>query len=351
MLDEVARRIAAGPAHFPHTLDAVRDRLLLIGLTEQDIAAASFMDQRILTPAIKGDWAPFADVVERTGHAPRDDAHYIFHIGHVGSTLISRLLGSWPEVLALREPLLLRTLADLWARAGDVDSPWDPAALPPRTEAVRRLLARTFRPDQRTVIKATSFVSEIAPHLVAPGARALFLYVSPQSYMRTILAGEGSRQDMVATLGARLKRLARRLEPMPFRAWSLGEGERVALAWVTEMLSLAAAEAALPAGSVLWLDFDDFLTQPAAALGRVTRHFGIAASEAEIARVVAGPLMHSYSKAPEHKYDAALRRTLLAQAAAEHGAALAAGSAWLDRLTGQHAAVARLRGLALSRVQ
>lgn len=346
MSDEIARRIAAGPAHFPHTLDAVRDRLLLIGLTGQDIAAASFLDQRILTPAIKGDWAPFPEVVERIGHAPRDDAHYIFHIGHVGSTLISRLLGSWRDVLALREPLALRTLADLWARRDSVDIPWDPAGLPLRTEAMRRLLARTFRPDQRAIIKATSFTSEIAPQLVASGARALFLHVSPQSYMRTILAGEASRQDMVTSAGARLRRLARRLEPMPFRAWTLGEGERVAMAWVTEMLSLAAAEAAMPAGTVLWLDFDDFLSRPAEALGEVTRHFGIAARAEDVARIASGPLMHSYSKAPEHKYDAALRRTLLAQAAAEHGAVLAAGSAWLDRLARQHAAVARLPGLA-----
>lgn len=346
MLDEVARRIAAGPAHFPHTLDAVRDRLLLVGLTEQDIAAASFMDQRILTPAIKGDWAPFAEVIERIGHAPRDDAHYIFHIGHVGSTLISRLLGSWRDVLALREPLLLRTLADLWARRDKVDTPWDPAGLPQRTEAVRRLLARTFRPDQRAIVKATSFTSEIAPQLVAPGAKALFLYLSPQSYMRTILAGDASRQDMVVTLGTRLRRLERRLEPMPFRAWTLGEGERVALAWTTEMLSLAAAEAAMPSGTVLWLDFDDFLGRPAESLGAVARHFGMAARPEDIAQVAAGPLMRSYSKAPEHKYDAALRRTLQAQAAQEHKAALAAGAAWLDRLAGQHEAVARLRGLA-----
>jgi len=346
MLDEVARRIAAGPAHFPHTLDAVRNRLLLIGLTEAEIAAASFMDQRILTPTIKGDWAPFPEVVERIGHAPRDDAHYIFHIGHVGSTLISRLLGSWREVLALREPLALRTLADLWARRDSVDMPWDPACLPQRTEAVRRLLARTFRPDQRAIIKATSFTSEIAPQLVASGAKALFLHVSPQSYMRTILAGEASRQDMVMSAGSRLMRLARRLEPMPFRGWTLGEGERVAMAWVTEMLSLAAAGAAMPAGTVLWLDFDDFLARPAEALGGVARHFGMAARPEDIARVAAGPLMRSYSKAPEHKYDAALRRTLLAQAAAEHGAALAAGSVWLDRLANQHEAVARLPGLA-----
>jgi hypothetical protein len=345
MLDEITRRLAAGPAHFPHTLDAIRDRILLIGLSESDIANASFLDQRILTPAIKGDWASFTDIAERLDPAARDDAQYIFHIGHVGSTLISRLLGSWPEILALREPLLLRSLADLWARREAVDMPWDPAGLPARTATIRRLLARTFRPDQRAIIKATSFTSEIAPHMLAPDARALFLYVSPQTYMRTILAGDGSRQELVTLTGPRLTRLNRRLEPMPFRMWSLEEGTRVALAWVTEMLSLSAAEAAMPAGSVLWLDFEDFLATPEASLLQVAQHFGLSPADGEVARLIAGPLMHSYSKAPEHRYDTDLRRRLLSQAASDHPEALRAGAMWLDRLAAEHGDVARLRGL------
>ena len=346
MFDEISRRLAAGPAQFPHTLDPVRDRLLLIGISEEELAAASFLDQRVLTPATKGDWAPVADIAARLDDRARDDAHYIFHIGHVGSTLISRLLGSLPDVLALREPLLLRSIAGLWARKDAVDAPWDPAGLPARTVVLRRLLARTFRPDQRAVVKASSFTSEIAPHMVTPGARALFLHASPQSYMRTILAGEGSRQELATLTGSRLVRLERRLQPMPFRLWSLDEGARVALAWATEMLSLSAAEAALPNGSVLWLDFDDFLAEPERSLRLVARHFGFAMNEAAAARIIASPIMQSYSKAPEHWYDAELRRSLLLQAASEHSATLRSGMAWLDRLADTNGEIARLRGLA-----
>ena len=39
----------------------------------------------------------------------RSDARWIFHIGHVGSTLVSRLLGELDEVLAIREPRLCAT--------------------------------------------------------------------------------------------------------------------------------------------------------------------------------------------------------------------------------------------------
>ena len=49
------------------------------------------------------------------------DARWIFHIGHVGSTLISRLLGELEGVLSVREPRSLRDLtffpADVTARS------------------------------------------------------------------------------------------------------------------------------------------------------------------------------------------------------------------------------------------
>ena len=43
--------------------------------------------------------------------------HFIFHSGHVGSTLLSRLLEEVPSQLGLREPLPLRSLAELHDRS------------------------------------------------------------------------------------------------------------------------------------------------------------------------------------------------------------------------------------------
>ncbi|MGC8517731.1 MAG: hypothetical protein ACP5P4_04285, partial [Steroidobacteraceae bacterium] len=62
-------------------------------------------------------------------------AHYIFHIGHVGSTLISRILGEHPGFHAVREPALLRAIAAEQA----------PAAHTPSLTMVLPLLARTWR--------------------------------------------------------------------------------------------------------------------------------------------------------------------------------------------------------------
>ena len=57
-------------------------------------------------------------------------------------------------------------------------------------------MSRTFGPDEFACVKATSFVSEIAPELVPPGERALFMFASPRNYIASILAGENQCQEL-----------------------------------------------------------------------------------------------------------------------------------------------------------
>jgi hypothetical protein len=344
MSDELARRMTGGPTYFPHTLDLAADRLLFVELSEAQIAEASFLDQRLLTKESKGGWAELGDVLARAELLTRDDAQWIFHIGHVGSTLVSRLLGRLPEVLALREPLLVRSLADMAVAREAIDARWSPTETDARVGTLRRLLARTFRPEQRAMIKATSFTSEAAPMLIGAEGQALFLYTSLDTYLRTILAGEASRRELAMLTGPRLARLARRIDDVPWRSWALSEGERCALGWATEMLSLRAAADALPPGAVLWLDFDDVLARPAEALASIAGHFGLALSAADAARLAADPLMQRYSKAPEHAYSAALRRDVLARAEREHGEAIGAGRCWLAAAAARYPEMARLHG-------
>jgi hypothetical protein len=342
MSDEITRRMLAGPTYFPQNLDLARDQLLLVELSEAEIAAASFLDQRIMSATTRGGWVTMAEAMARADHAGPDDAHYIFHIGHVGSSLISRLLGLLPAVMALREPLVLRGIAEAVAKAGAVDAPWSPDTVDARVTVLRRLLARPFRTGQRTIIKATSFASDIADRLVAPGSRALFLYASPDRYFRTILAGENSRRELAMMTGPRLVRLARWIDPMPYRLWSLGLGEQVALGWATEMRALSAAADALPDGAVMWLDFDDFLYDPLDALRRIATHFALSLDDSGARRLATDPLMGRYSKGPEHAYSADLRRQLLDQAGREHGEPLRRAHHWLAELARDDAAFGRL---------
>ncbi len=95
---------------------------------------------------------------------------------------------------------------------------------------------------RRTIacVKATSFVSEIAPDLVPPGERALFMYATPRNYIASILAGENSGSELRALAASRAQRLARRVSAL----WAAhSDAELAAVAWACEMTALEAAAA------------------------------------------------------------------------------------------------------------
>ena len=140
--------LSQSPELFPHGLDVARDSVTLIRLTEADYARASFLDQRILAPGTISRTLPFADVraaVEGSPLTERSD--FIFHISHVGSTLLSRLLGRHSEIFALREPAILRTLAQMHADPASALRRWDGAEFEAHLATLLKLWSRTFRPD------------------------------------------------------------------------------------------------------------------------------------------------------------------------------------------------------------
>lgn len=313
------------PEYLPFEMDPASGNVSLLRLSEPDYRAASFLDQRVLTPASDIKVSPWRDLGLPPG--ARRDVQYIFHIGNVGSTLLSRLLGELPEVFALREPLLLRAFA----------------ASPPPAEDFDRLtalLSRTFRPGQRANVKATSFTSEIADRLVPTGSKALFLYARPDRYLENILAGENSWQTLQALSPVRLMRLQRRCPGLEANISAMHDGLRAALGWACEMTSLEAAAARMPENTVLWLDFDTFLADPPHHFRAVAAHFGRETDAPSARAIVEGPLMGRYSKALDYDYSPALRREILADARHRHGAAIRDGLNWLAGLAARYPAMA-----------
>ncbi|HEX4737814.1 MAG TPA: hypothetical protein VH331_09645 [Allosphingosinicella sp.] len=323
---------AATPGWFPHLLDPINDRVLLVAKSEQEYRDAAFLDERSLRQDAQRqivDWSALAAAVPPD---VRRDVQYIFHIGHVGSTLISRLLGELPQIFALREPLIVRTFDEMLTERGRPEALWDPAAIPARVDLLAALLSRTFRPEQRALVKATSFTSERAADLVPPGSRALLLYASPQRWMETILAGENSRRDLRATAQSRLRRLHRRTGEHRWNLWEMSEGEKLAMAWAAEMTSLAQAEERLPEGATMWMDFDAFLEAPAESLQALATFFGVTIDPEEAKRLSRHPLMDRYSKAVDYEYGREQREAALAEAGRQHADAITEGLRWLDAI-------------------
>jgi hypothetical protein len=339
-MSAIAEELGASPTLFPYMLDVPRDSVSFLRLTRADYERASFLDARLLNPQISSHavpWAQVAAAIDAAGLTER--CGFVFHIGHVGSTLLSRLIGAHSSAFSLREPLMLRTFAQL---SGEPEGrhAWLQDQFNSRLTGALKLLSRTFEAPQLSVVKATSFVSELAATLLsrASAPKALMMYVSPESYIATILGGPNSRQETKILAPSRLLRLHRRIGCEAWPLASLSEGEVLALSWACEMSALAHA-ADFDRSRVFRLDFDRFLVSPAPLLFSVFRHFDLEATSSEVRAILEGPDMRRYSKAPEHAYDAALRRDVLNEARAAHGPEIRRGLVWLDRAAAQFPAV------------
>lgn len=286
-------------------LDPASGVARLVEMDRDAYRDASFLDDRILQQRPNAHLVPWSTVAGAIAPGTRCDARWIFHIGHVGSTLVSRLIGELGGILALREPRILRDLA---VSPAEVRSGFLPS-IPP-------LLSRSFGPDETTCVKATSLTSEIAHELVPANQKALFMFVGPQAYIPSILAGDNSRLELRMLADHRAKRMRPRVGTLGNSRHS--EAHLAAAAWACEMTALEASAQVMADRRVLWANFDVMLTDMAGWLGRVAAFFGIYAAPERLREVAAGPLMGRYSKALEYDYSPALRREVIARAAIEH---------------------------------
>ena len=306
--------IARDARWLAQALDPAAGVVRLIEMSAEEYRAASFLDDRMLQPGLNAQLVPWGTVEQAIPPDARRDARWIFHIGHVGSTLVARMLGELPDVLSVREPRLLRDLTTAPDRARF-------------TDAATALYSRTFAPEQQALVKATSFVSELAPELVAPGGRALFMYAAPDAYIAGMLAGENSLQELQVLAPVRAQRMAGRVQlELPQNL-----AELAAASWACEMTSLEQAADAMPDRTVAWMDFDRALADMPGELSLAAGLFGFAADAAQLTEIAEGPLIRRYSKALEYEYSPGLRRDLLAEATDHYRGEIAGALAMLAR--------------------
>jgi hypothetical protein len=309
-----AEEIARDATWLAQALGPSTGMVRLITMSRESYRAASFLDDRILQQPVDGQVVvPWRDVAAAVAGELRADARWIFHIGHVGSTLVSRLLGEIDGVLAVREPRLLRDLAIC-----------PPQIRSEHIGSVPKLMSRTFAARELACVKATSFASEIAPELVPSGECALFMYAMPAIYIASILAGENSLKELRSLADFRLARLAMRsIDLLSARH----EADLAAIAWACEMTALEAAAEAMPDRHIAWTDFDAMLANMEAELSRVAQFFDF---DEDVAAIATGPLMSRYSKALEHAYSPMLRRQLIGETSEQHRGEIDAALAMLD---------------------
>lgn len=345
-LNSAARELRAllpvSPDAYPQNIDLVRGLVLVVRLDARAYRTASFLDDRILGPTTQGAWLHGTAVAEAARQVanPRP-LHFILHAGHVGSTLVSRLLDETGSVLPLREPLPLRTMAD----ASDLLDRPESLLSAPQFEALLdmclRLWRRGYDGTRAVVVKATSTAGRLAGRLLHASleSRAIYLNLSAEPYLATLLGGPNSAIDLRGHGPGRMRRLlAHYPHPVP-PLHALSGGELAALGWLVESLTERAALERFP-GRVLSLDFDRFLEDVAGGMERVLAHFGLPRDQGFLAEISRSPVLRQYSKAPDQPFPPDERNARLVESRRINREEIAKGLAWLGKLARQDDAVA-----------
>lgn len=341
-------QFAVSPALHVMQIDAVRQSAFVMKMAPEDYRRASFLNPDIVTPQTLGAHIPLFRVIEaaEAQPEPRPAPHFIFHQGHTGSTLISRLLEETGKAFALREPWPLLSLAELHDRLGAADSLVSETEYARLRNALLTLWARTFDPARIPLVKATSHGGRLAGDLMgaAPGARAVTLHLKPESYLATLLAGENSAADLRGFAQERMRRLNRLFGDISAPVHALSAGELAALSWLTERASQSALAAEGLDERRLDVDFESFLETPGDWLHRMSEHFGMAAPLEAAEQAVQGPVMTRYSKATSERYSPELRRQRLDHARRAHADEIRRGLNWLEAAATKDQAAARVIG-------
>jgi hypothetical protein len=342
--DDMLARLPASPDIYPQKIDLSRWMVLLVPFDADAYRRSSFLDDRIVGPGIAGAWAGIDSVVDAArlvrGARP---LHFIFHTGHVGSTLVSRLLDETGTVLSLREPLPLRTLAEAYDTLGRTDALLSEAQFGVAFAMLMQMWGRGYPATRSVVIKATSSAGRMAGALLArsEGSRAIYLNLRAEPYLTTLLAGENSPTDLRGHGPERMRRLQSHIaDPLaPLHALSIGE--LAAMSWLAESWSQRDALKQYPA-KVIALDFDEFLGSVAPSMGRILRHFGLPVEARQLEELGRSPVLACYSKAPEYAYSSSVRAELLQESRRRNGDEIRKGLAWLERLARSDEAVAEI---------
>lgn len=326
----MAHRLLGSPELYLLGLNFRQSQGFLVPMTERSYRDSAFLDQRLVRGGGEDTALDIATLARVSQALPHRPIHYIFHVGHCGSTLLSRMLGEMQGFFSLREPLLLMALARAARDLGTAETGMSRADWTALRDLLLAYLSRTWRASQTALIKASSHANNVAPELMAwsPHSRAVFLYIGLEDYLATMLRPK-PREETRDFYPLRRADFARAVGAAPDCMGELGEAEKTALVWLMNRYEYRrlVVNPALN-GRLLPLRFDDLLAAPRETVHRVAAFLGEPPVRAELDAAVAPGLLGSYAKSPGIPFDSGRRQESLFESRRLYGDEIARALDW-----------------------
>jgi len=294
----------------------------MLALDEALIERASFLDTRLEAPLAQASALPVADVARASvAQAP---VAWLFHTSFCASTLLARALHLAPNTVCLKEPLVLRRLADARKSGWPLDGLVDTSV---------KLLGRPWHPGGAVVIKPTHVALNVAQALLAatPHSRAIVLTSSLDDFMVSNIKKEPASQAKIPTLVDRALRATTFRARLP--AIALEPPDLIAasgLQWAAQRELVADVVDAVGASRIRVLDMHAMLRDFAACVVRCADWLELAIPHHGLARHAADTITRN-AKALDVSYGAEQRARDASAIAGQFRPALGRARAWLDR--------------------
>ncbi|MBA3487203.1 MAG: hypothetical protein H0T88_08455 [Lysobacter sp.] len=308
---------------FPVDIHVPRRECGFLPIGHDVLERSTFLDTRME--------APLQDAVtvslEAASRAamPAAPVAWLFHTSFCCSTLLARMLHIPPFQVALKEPLVLRRLAD--ARHAN----WQLDGL---IEPVVRLLARPWDDNGAVVIKPTHAALNIAVDLLGacPESRAVILTSSLNDFLISNLKKSAEIHAKIPTLAERALQAgsfqgrlsAKALAPPDLIA-------AAALQWAAQRELCTDVTAAVGPQRLRILDATAVLDDPLVAAWQCAQWLRLPVPR-EVLEKRVDATSHSNAKALDASYSADRRSAEMRMIRAQYGDQISAASRWFDRM-------------------
>jgi hypothetical protein len=273
---------------------------------ERELAAATFADIRFeksATGDVKVNTQALTELVHGTPIA-RPQIGFVFHHAFVCSTLLARSLNEIPAFFSLKEPWILRRLADIKRQhAGTIPAEhWKLIV-----SAYVDLLAKQYKSGESLVLKATNVANNLLWDVfwLWPERPVLYMHSDVRAFLITNLKkNRETRQKMPMLLRDFIKDsdIQSRwgaIEIPPNRSLL----QTCALIWVANIYALRCAAERYEPARLRCLDMHTFLEHPKAAMRAVSRHFGHEPNDHDMLRMTSKDIMGRNAKDQSLRFD------------------------------------------------
>ncbi len=302
---------------------------------ETMIERAPFIDIRFEPLAQAQFWVNTKELFSLEGKhdIPRPQPVFIFHHAFVCSTLLARCLNQIDAFFSLKEPWILRRMADHKRAHGQL------ASSPVWREMFGKyvmLLCRNFHSGRIPVIKATNVANNLLTDVLRfmPDRPVLYLYSDLESFLISNLKKADDTQKKMPALANEFLAdgdFAQRFPQMsdPSRGSFL---QVCALVWLVNLYNFKTAVEPHANSQVKTLDARDLLHDLAASLAALSRFFGHAPDPAEVQRMMDPQVTGTNAKDQSVSYGKEQRQIETRQIQSRHAQELASAMAWIAPL-------------------